>query len=133
LKGKISWLSRKSTIVTALAIFLNTSIFGRLIFPETVRDLLVGYFLLLLGISASKYISENNKIASNLGICAFGIYLIHPVIMNFNELFFTKVGLTDEVSIISILVISTTTFLSSWITVNFLINYKGPAKYLFGV
>jgi peptidoglycan/LPS O-acetylase OafA/YrhL len=133
LKGKISWFSSKSTMVAALVIFLNTSIFGRLIFPETVRDLLVGYSLLLLGISASNYISENNRIVSNLGICAFGIYLIHPITMNFSKLFFAKIGLTHEVSITSILAISTTTFLLSWITVNFAINYKWSAKYLFGV
>lgn len=131
-KGNSLLLLRASTI-SLLAIFFITTIFGRLFLPVTLRDLIVAYSLLLFGISISQYIDENNQIVSNLGVCAFGIYLIHPISMNFTKLFFSRFGITEQVTVISMLIISMMTFLISWIAVSLMLKHKWSAKYLFGV
>ncbi|WP_289501180.1 acyltransferase [Gloeocapsopsis sp. IPPAS B-1203] len=128
-----SWLfSRKSSIVL-VAIFFITTIMGRLVLPVTLRDLIVAHSLFLFGISVSQYIKGNKQIVANLGLCAFGIYLIHPILMNFAKLFFSLFGVIEQVTISSLLIISVTTFLLSWIVVALMLQHKWSAKYLFGV
>ncbi|MBW4554047.1 MAG: acyltransferase [Aphanocapsa sp. GSE-SYN-MK-11-07L] len=139
-KRGVSWLSSGSTIAI-LVIFFIANIFGNLFLPGTVRDLVMAYSLILFGISISQSISEwSNKndsslarIASSLGICSFGIYLLHPIPMNVSKLFLAKLGLTSQVTVFSMLIISVTTFLLSWIAVSLMLKHKWSAKYLFGI
>jgi peptidoglycan/LPS O-acetylase OafA/YrhL len=132
-----SWLLQRGSNVSFLSVFLSVffiaTIFGRLFLPVTLRDLIAAYTLFLFGISVSRYIDENNRVISNLGTCAFGIYLIHLIPMNFVKLFFSKLGITGYVTISSMLIISMTTFILSWIVVSLMLKQKQCAKYLFGV
>lgn len=139
-KRGVSWLSGRSTM-TVFVIFFIVDIFGNLFLLGTVRDLIMAYSLLLFGISVSQHINEwNNKndsslgrIILSLGRCSFGIYLLHPIPMNVSKIFFSRLGLTSQVTIISMLIISMTTFLLSWIVVSLMLKPKWSAKYLFGV
>jgi Acyltransferase family len=132
-KNGDSWLLWRNSTISLLATFFIATIFGRLFLPVTLRDLIVAYSLFLFGISISQYIDENNRIVSNLGTCAFGIYFIHLIPMNFIKLFLSKLGITEQVTISSLLIISVTTFLLSWIAVSLMLRHKWCAKYLFGV
>ncbi|UIE37506.1 acyltransferase [Leptodesmis sichuanensis] len=139
-KDRVLWLSRISIIITFI-LFLIADIFGNLFLPGTVRDLIMAYSLLLFGISISQPINEwsnrNNsnlgRIVSSLGVCSFGIYLLHPIPMNVSKLFLSRLGFKSQVTVISMLIISMTTFLLSWITVSLMLKHKWSAKYLLGV
>jgi peptidoglycan/LPS O-acetylase OafA/YrhL len=134
LKKGLSLLSFQSAMPILVAFFIVNA-FGHLFLPETVKDLIMAYSLLLLGICISQRIGENNRIVSNLGICSFGIYLIHPILINFTKLFVSRVdiGLTQQVTVSSMLIFSLTSFLLSWIVVSLMLKSKWLAKYTLGV
>ena len=134
ISGKaISWISHNNVKFSLLSSFTMATVFGRLFLPVTLRDILVAYSLLLLGIAVSHYLKESNILVGNLGMCAFGIYLIHPVLMNFVKLCIGRFGLLNQITVTSILIISITTFLLSWLTVNLILKHKFSAKTLLGV
>lgn len=58
----------------------------------------MAYSLVLFAIAISKKIKESILIA-NLGICCFGIYLIHPLVKSFVEIIIIRVvpSLTERV------------------------------------
>ena len=122
-------------VIPILVIFLIADIFGSRFLPGTMKDLIIAYSLLLLGICISQRIDENNRIIWNLGMCSFGIYLIHPILMNFTKLFIARVdlGLMKQVTISSMLILSLTSFFLSWITVSLMLKSKWLAKYALGV
>jgi peptidoglycan/LPS O-acetylase OafA/YrhL len=137
--GFLSLFDRSKTIFVLL-IFLVINIFGGLLLPQTVKDIVAAYSLLLFGIFISKYLNEADQhnpvlgnIATSLGLSSFGIYLIHPILMNFTKLFFSKLGATGQITILSMLAISSTTFFLSWIVVSQMLKRKWVAKYVFGV
>lgn len=113
-------------------IFIVIKDFGKFFIPSALQEVIVAYSLLLLGISLSSNLKSN--IVRSLGVCSFGIYLIHPFLMNIVKTFVSVVAhqFTEEVTIISMLILSLPTFFISWLVVSLLSRNKLIAKYIFG-
>ncbi len=62
-----------------LAIFLVINAFGRSILPESMYEITRGYSALLFAISLLEL--NKNSIIKNLGLCSFGIYLVHLIVI----------------------------------------------------
>ena len=130
-KNKLQWLYQKPVAVLLLAIFLSINIMSKNIFPNAIAEIVVAYSLLLFGISISRS-AQDNSLVMSLGICSFGIYLIHPFIKSLVEVFLIKLvpELTQSVSITSMLVYSGSSFLVSWMTIAFLLKHKIFSQYI---
>jgi peptidoglycan/LPS O-acetylase OafA/YrhL len=118
-------------------LFLICNFFGNLFLPQAFQETILAYTLLLLSISLSGQFNTNvkAKLTTSLGVCSFGVYLIHPFIMNFTKPIIGKIlpESVDSISVFSMLSFSVPTFLLSWFVVAYLIRNKTIAKYLFGV
>ncbi len=116
-----------------LGLFVITTTIGKMWIPHFSQEILVAYFLLIAGILGSSRLKDNQLFAS-LGACSFGIYLIHPIPMNFIKEITMEVfpALSQQVSIASMLTFSISSFLISWFIVSLLIKHKAIAKYTFG-
>ena len=123
--------------ISWLALFVSTNILGRWLLPGIIQEILLAYTLLLVGISISSLLENTqiNKIIDNIGTCSFGIYLIHPFIMNFVKSIIGKISpeLTTSISITSMLALSIPCFMISWALVAYLLNSKLASKQLFGI
>ena len=93
----------------------------------------MAYSLLLIGIGLGDRLN-NNKLIKSLGLCSFGIYLIHPLPMNVVKILIARITphLTTQVTIFSILVFSVSSFFLSWWAVSILIKNQWLARYMFG-
>jgi fucose 4-O-acetylase-like acetyltransferase len=132
-KGDV-FLAARPVQVSLFATFLITTIFGRLFLPLTLRDLIVATTLFMLGIQVSKHLHQYSQLLTQLGTCAFGIYLIHLIPKNVVTALLAKLGwLNQEVTIASILVISIATFFLSWLAISVMLKSKSCARYLLGV
>jgi peptidoglycan/LPS O-acetylase OafA/YrhL len=135
------WLNRvgvaRLTTLPASILFFVTFVLADLLksyfFASSFSDLVVAYSLLLSGISISKLLGDN-KFLKSLGACSFGIYLIHPIIMNLVEPFVHRIypASASEVSILSMMAFCIPSFLFSWIAVSLLKREKRISTILFG-
>lgn len=125
------WLYERETAVTIFLLFLLINVMGKRYLPASVNEIATAYCFLLFGMVVSPYISLNNLIA-NLGLCSFGIYLIHPVIKSAVEIILTIVlpQATKSVSIFSILIYSVTSFLLSWSLISWMQKNKMVSQYI---
>lgn len=116
-----------------LGIFLFANTWAKELIPSALNEILLGYSLLLMGIGLGDRLNENKAI-KNLGLCFFGIYLIHPLSMNMVKILMTRMApqLTIQITIISMLVISLSSFFLSWSIVSILIENEWLARYMFG-
>jgi peptidoglycan/LPS O-acetylase OafA/YrhL len=119
--------------IVSLVLFGLVSALGTSFMPNAMHEFLSGYLILIFGIYISNYLTANQLI-DNLGLCSFGIYLMHPVFMQILELVVRKVvpSLLNEVSLVSKLVFSLPCFLITWLAVAILMKNKLVAKYMFG-
>jgi peptidoglycan/LPS O-acetylase OafA/YrhL len=115
-------------------IFLGSSAALLIGIPVIVKDVGQAYSLLLLAIILSGYIKQG-WIFQSLGVCSFGIYLIHPFAMLSIKGVLAKTlpSLANEVSILSMLTISIGSFMISWIAIALMMKNKWVAKYTLGV
>jgi peptidoglycan/LPS O-acetylase OafA/YrhL len=111
--------------------FLYVNIIGNNFLSKAVSEIAIAFLLLLFGISISCLIKDNTLITS-LGLCSFGIYLIHPFIKSAVEIIIIKFlpQLAQSVSIMSMLVYSLSTFLISWLLIAILLRNKALAQYI---
>ena len=125
---------RLITILSCGIIFLLSGAATFIGIPNTLREILQAYSLLLLSLILSDYI-RNSWFIESIGACSFGIYLIHPFFMLGVKLLLSKTfpTLSSEVSILSMLIISIATFLASWIAIASIAKYKWLSKYTLGV
>jgi peptidoglycan/LPS O-acetylase OafA/YrhL len=132
-----SQVTNRISTIQLLALFTSVDIFGRWLLPGVLQEFLLAYILLFAGISISEHLKnpQVNKIIANLGACSFGIYLIHPFIMNFVKSIISKISpeLTTSISITSILALSIPCFAISWVLVAYLLGRQVAAKQLFGI
>lgn len=116
--------------------FLLSNTLGKLLLPGALQEVLLAYTLLLFSLALSKYLRDSSAsyFVSSMGACSFGIYLIHPFVMNFVKPVMGKMLpiATASVSITSMLLLSIPCFLLSWLAVVCLSKHKFIAKYLFG-
>ncbi|MGD1875412.1 MAG: acyltransferase family protein [Mastigocoleus sp.] len=130
-KKNSQWIYRKPTTTLLFFIFLLVNILGNNLLPRAVSEIAIAYSLLLFGISVSQQIKDNTLI-TNLGLCSFGIYLIHPLIKSVIEIFLIKIlpQLTQNVSIISMLTYSISSFLVSWLFIYLLRKNNKLSQYV---
>ncbi|MEH2405035.1 acyltransferase [Nostoc sp.] len=134
LKTKFSLLRVKFVSANLLlGLFLIADIYSNPILAG-FREVFLGYSLLLYSVVLSNYLKPNSVI-KNLGLCSFGIYLIHPFAINIMEIYLKKTQpqLLEEVTIFSQLAFSIPSFIMSWLAVFILMKNKRIVKYLFGV
>ena len=122
--------NKKNTILILL-VFLYINLVGRNFLPNAVSEIAIAFLLLLFGISSSHKI-KCNALIIHLGLCSFGIYLIHPFVKNFIEIILNKFlpQLTQSVSILSMLAYSILSFLVSWILISFILKNKLFSQYI---
>lgn len=115
---------RQTSLWLLLAFVLMNAIEEKLML-KAFSEVAIAYSLLLFGISISKRISRDWLIDS-LGICSFGIYLIHPFIKTITEPILTIVipSVMSTVSITSMITIAGSTFILSWLAVSLLRRYS---------
>ena len=115
-------------------LFVLTNSLGQEIIPSALWEIILSFSLLIIAIGISKYIKPN-QIIVNLGLCSFGIYLIHPLVKSAVEIVLQLVipGVTQSVSVTSMIIYSGSTFILSWYTVTIFLKNRLIAKYMFGV
>ena len=130
-RNNISWLYQKSIIILLLFVFLFINIFAKNLLPMAFKEIAIAYLLLLLSIGVSKYLKKN-AIITSLGLCSFGIYLIHPFVKSIVEIVFFNFlpQVNQSVSIGSILIYSISSFLVSWLIIIVLLKNKFFAQYI---
>jgi fucose 4-O-acetylase-like acetyltransferase len=114
-----------------ILVFLAVNIFAPWVLPDAVEEIARGYTALVAAIAISSLLKENALI-KNIGLCSFGIYLIH---IFFIEVFQSVVvrlypSYNNNVSTATLLLATTLIFLVSWGTTNFLLRHKRLAQIL---
>ncbi|MBD1848391.1 acyltransferase [Cyanobacteria bacterium FACHB-63] len=112
-------------------VFLVVNIFGSWLLPDAVEEVGRGYSAVIAAITVSTLLKENTVI-KNIGLCSFGIYLIH---IFFVEVFQSVVvrlapGYNSNASTAILLLAAALVFLVSWGTTNFLLKHKRLAQIL---
>ena len=124
-------------IALMLILFVISTFLIKPIWSGTTNNLIVAYSLLIIALLWSKKLSGKlvEKIASSLGKCSLGIYLIHAMVIPMLKIIITKVfpGFMAEVSISSVIMLSIPSFLISWLMVALLIKHQLVARYLFAM
>ncbi len=125
------WLYKKSFIAILLIMFVSINSAGGKYSLNALTEIIIAYSLLLLGIAISQYIPDIVFI-TNLGLCSFGIYLIHPFVKSAVEIILIKLvpQVNQSISIVSILTYSILTFITSWISIYLLRKNKLILQYL---
>lgn len=132
IRAKLLKYNSKYTIIF-LAAFLVLNAFSIPLLSQAVHEVARGYSALLLAIALSTHIKANAIIAS-LGNCSFGIYLMHLLIVEVFSSLAQRMNLfTAQISVLTLLAITTLSFLVSWLMTSLLMKQKPVAKLLFGV
>ncbi|OUL29861.1 hypothetical protein BV372_22450 [Nostoc sp. T09] len=107
-----------------------SSAFRYLIFPPFINETVITYFYLLFSILLSNKISEKYWI-TNLGLCSFGIYLIHHLLIEFIRPIIYKIY-PGAITLITVSSCATISFFLSWLFVSHLRKYTIIRTLLFG-
>ena len=129
-QNELRWVYKKETATAILLIFILLNIIGDKYLPTAICELSIAYSLLLFGITISQHLPDSSLI-DNLGLCSFGIYLIHPFIKSAVEIVALKFlpAITHSVSILSMLFYSIFSFLISWLLISILQKDKLISQY----
>ena len=135
---QVSVLSKQSRyLFQLLSIYLIMSFIAKFSSFRTLENVSFAFALLIIGLIISTLIQFRlaSSIVSDLGDSSFGIYLLHPFILQFVELVVRQSSLIamDNVTIFSILAIAIPTFLITWLTVTIIRTNQTLSKYAFGV
>jgi surface polysaccharide O-acyltransferase-like enzyme len=120
--------SKRQYILIAI-IFTTVVTIGRSFLPAFLNEPIFGCLFLVLAIKFPFDLSSNffvEKILLELSQSSFGIYLIHPLIINSFETLILKIspGFMSQVSVFSQIFFSMFGFLTSWLIVRVFINRK---------
>ena len=126
----------QSIVIGSIVLFITINIMGQSFIPESLQEIILSCTLLLLGISNSNHFKNITivKLVTSIGSCSFGIYLIHPFVMNVVKSMLGKISpeLTNSISISSMFALSIPCFLISWLAVAITKN-KLTAKEVLGL
>ncbi|MGF1588237.1 MAG: acyltransferase [Pleurocapsa sp.] len=128
---KHRWFYKKQTVAMLFSLFVLINTAGEKYLPNALSEIVIAYSLLLWGIAISQYI-PNSVFITNLGLCSFGIYLIHPLVKSAVEIILIKLvpQVNQNISILSILTYSILTFIMSWMSIYLLRKNKLISQYL---
>lgn len=114
------------TALALLFIFLTLNSFGHYFLPQGIEEVIVGYAALLGAIYLSSVILPASPVIFNLGLCSFGIYLIHLLVVESFQIIGKRVYpiLLTEPSLFSLLIVTTLTFLISWMLISISLKIK---------
>ncbi|MGL5082246.1 MAG: acyltransferase family protein [Microcoleaceae cyanobacterium] len=132
--NKVNFSSAKSDhIVIALLVFLGVNLWGVTLFPAAIVEILQGYSALLLALLISRDLQEH-PILKSLGLCSFGIYLLHLVFVEGFQIICQRVypSYTTHISTLFLLLIAMVIFIMSWSVTSFLVQKKLISKLIFG-
>jgi peptidoglycan/LPS O-acetylase OafA/YrhL len=122
-------------LITAIliSIFWLLKTFEFLYFPESLYELSIAFSMLLSGICLSVNLKENYYL-KNLGICSFGIYLMHYLVLTIYGVFVSKLPIEIVASspILTMLMLTTLSFFTSWTLTSVCVRKKLLSKVLFG-
>jgi peptidoglycan/LPS O-acetylase OafA/YrhL len=112
-------------------VFLAVNIFGFWVLPDAVEEIARGYSALLAAIAISNLLKENALI-KNIGLCSFGIYLIHIFFVEILQSVLVRLypGYSSNASTVFLLLATAFVFLVSWGATNLLLKYKRLAQIL---
>ena len=114
--------SSKWMLLLATILFLITSYFDGHLYFRSVENLVIAYSLIFIGFSLPDRLwkSQQVKLIQNMGSCAIGIYLVHPIVIRCAT-FLMGAAYPDfirQITVLSILSISLFSFVSSWLIVS---------------
>jgi peptidoglycan/LPS O-acetylase OafA/YrhL len=120
------------SLTLAITTLWLLNLYNILPFPQSIYELGTAFSLLLCGIALSNKLPESDVI-ENLGVSSFGIYLIHYLILTIYVTVLPKVLPNIEVfpPMVTMLLISTIGFVTSWLIVSNLMQIKIVSKNLF--
>jgi len=116
-----------------LFVFLISNKFGSQILPQSLHEIIRGYSALLTAISFQSILKENYLI-KNLGLCSFGIYLIHLFIVEIFQSIVKRVypNYINQANTIMLIVASILVLLISWSITLLIMRNKKLSGILFG-
>jgi peptidoglycan/LPS O-acetylase OafA/YrhL len=127
------WSAQSAAIAFLLFFCING--LGDRVLPASVYEVSRGYAALILAIALSTVFGES-PLLRNLGLCSFGIYLMHLIWV---ETFKTLLGriypeLLTEVTVLTLLTFSSLAWIFSWFLTALLVKRKDMLpKLLFGI
>ncbi|WP_009630641.1 acyltransferase [Synechocystis sp. PCC 7509] len=104
-------------------------VFNILNLPVAINEVATAYFALLFGIALSNLLKENGTVTS-LGLCSFGIYLIHFISLAVVQPFVYKV-FPGSITVLTLLISASVAFLISWVVTLYLMKAKWISRFLF--
>ena len=129
-QNELRWVYKKETTTAIFLVFILLNLIGNKYLPTAIYELSIAYSLLIFGATVSRHLPDSSLI-NNLGLCSFGIYLIHPFVKSAVEIFAIKLlpGITQSVSIRSMLFYSILSFLISWLIISIMQKDKLISQY----
>jgi peptidoglycan/LPS O-acetylase OafA/YrhL len=114
-------------------VFVGFNIIGALITPQGIYDVARGYTALFAAIAISSKIKHPTLIKS-LGLCSFGIYLIHLLFVEIFQSAFVRLhpNYIYDVNTFVLLLSSGVVLVVSWGITSFLLKQKRISKFIFG-
>lgn len=112
-------------------VFPAVNIFGLWVLPDAVEEIARGYTALIAAIALSSMLKENALI-KNIGLCSFGIYLIHIFFVEVLQSVLVRLypNYSSNASTAILLLAAALVFLVSWGTTIFLLKHKRLAQIL---
>lgn len=125
------WIYERESVIAICLFFLLVNTTGTKYLPAAVSEVAVAYSFLLLGIAISQYLTHHQLIKS-LGLCSFGIYLIHPFVKSAVEIMLALVApqLIQSVTVLSMSVYAVASFLLSWLVIYAMQRNKFISQYI---
>lgn len=124
---------RHTTIIFLTFVFVN--LFKLEILPQSIYEVIRGYISLSLAIGISSTVKENHLV-KNIGVCSFGIYLMHALVIAMLKIIANKFypNLFGHVSVVTVLTFASLSFMLSWaVTYSIILKKKEASKLIFGV
>ena len=116
-----------------IVVFVALNAFGAFVLPQAIYEIARGYTALIAAIACSSLLKENPLIRS-LGLCSFGIYLIHLLFVEVFQSIFVRLNpnYVNDPSIVVFLLASIVILLLGWGITTLLMKRKMLSRLLFG-